>query len=63
MQILEDWYLHMEKEINGVIYLRYPATEYLKVAEILTRFLKEKHDSIQGKFVVITHKKIRIKDI
>ena len=49
------------KKINGVIYLRYPSVEYLKMAEILTRFLRRNWNNIQGKFVVLTPKKVRIR--
>ncbi len=49
------------KKINGVIYLRYPSVEYLKIAEVLRKFLKENWNNINGKFVVLTPKKIRIR--
>ncbi len=51
------------KKINGVIYLRYPSVEYSKIAEILTRFLRRNWNNIQGKFVVITPKKVRIRNM
>ena len=51
------------KKMKGVIYLRYPAIEYLKVAEVLTRFLRESRNDIQGKFVVLTPRKVRIRSI
>ena len=51
------------ERINRVIYLRYPPVEYLKMAEILTRFLRKNWNNIQGKFVVFTPEKVRIRSM
>jgi len=51
-----------EKEIS-VIFLRYESKDLKNIAESLIKVLNEYGPSLYGKFVVITDKKIRIRDV
>lgn len=52
------------KEQNvGVIFLRYKSDDYETISVSLTKILKEYGDSLYGRFVVITTKKIRIREL
>lgn len=58
-----EWvFAHQEKAV-GVIYLRYRVEELNRLILSLINVLTEKNLILYGKFVVITPKKIRIRDI
>lgn len=51
-----------EKDIS-VIFLRYESKDLNSIAESLIKVLNKYGSSLYGKFVVITAKKIRIRDV
>jgi len=58
-----EWiFSHKEKNVS-VIFLRYKPVDFENISNSVIRVLTEHDVSIYGKFVVITTKKIRIRDI
>lgn len=58
-----EWiFAHKEKNV-GVIFLRYKSSELKNISASLIKVLNEHGTSLYGKFVVITMKKLRIRDI
>ena len=58
-----EWiFAHHEKAL-GVIYLRYKVNDLKQIILSLLNILSDKGQNLYGKFVVITPKKIRIRDI
>ena len=58
-----EWVFAHKEKINGVIYLRYKATELSSIINALLKTLKEHELSLYKKFTAITPKKIRIRDM
>ena len=57
-----EWvYVHRER--IGVIFLRYKIEELMDIKKAVISVLKKFEGKISGKFVVITSKKIRIRNI
>ncbi len=54
---------HHKVQIIGVILLRYEPNEFDFIKERLLTFMKEYHQNLQSKFVVITYNKIRIRNL
>jgi len=58
-----EWiFAHGEKNVS-VVYLRYNARDLDKITGALLRVLIDKGQNLYGRFVVITPKKVRIRDI
>lgn len=58
-----EWiFAHKEKNVS-VIFLRYKAKETENIADALIKLLNKHDISLYGKFVVITVKKIRIREV
>lgn len=58
-----EWvFAHREKDIS-VIYLRYKSNEIEEIKSALIRQLYKHGSSLYGKFVTITPKKVRIRNI
>lgn len=58
-----EWiFAHRERAV-GVIFLRYKSGEYINISHSLLKVLNKYGASLYGKFVVITTKKIRIRQI
>ncbi|MCK4762239.1 MAG: DUF5615 family PIN-like protein [Candidatus Aminicenantes bacterium] len=58
-----EWIFAYQEKAVGVIYLRYNNEELEEIIHALKHVLAEKRHSLYGKFVVITPKKIRLRDI
>ena len=58
-----EWvFAHQEKTV-GVIFLRYRHDEIQQIATVITEFIQSRGESLRGKFVTITPKKVRIRDL
>jgi len=51
------------KKSLGIIFLRYFATDFFRIATQLIRLINEYQENLYNKFVVITTKRIRIREI
>lgn len=51
------------KKSLGIIFLRYFATDYFRIATQLIRLIDEYQENLYNKFVVITTRRIRIREI
>jgi len=58
-----EWVFAHQAATPGVIYLRYRVKELIDILAALTKVLSAYHNSLYGKFVVITANKIRIREI
>nr|NIR67815.1 toxin-antitoxin system, toxin component [candidate division Zixibacteria bacterium]NIT58777.1 toxin-antitoxin system, toxin component [Fodinibius sp.]NIW50152.1 toxin-antitoxin system, toxin component [Gammaproteobacteria bacterium]NIS49040.1 toxin-antitoxin system, toxin component [candidate division Zixibacteria bacterium]NIU17126.1 toxin-antitoxin system, toxin component [candidate division Zixibacteria bacterium] len=58
-----EWVFAHKAKANGVILLRYDAKDLTKITKSLIKILSSHTTSLYGKFVVITPKKIRIREI
>ena len=58
-----EWVFAHNIKPNGVIFLRYPAPNFVEITNSLIEVLNVAGDSLSNKFVVITIKKIRIREI
>ena len=58
-----DWIFAYKKKSGGVIYLRYSSIEVFDIANILVRVMEQYRERLYNKFVVITKRKIRIREI
>ncbi len=57
------WAYSHKKEINGVLFIRYKAQEYLEIANTIINVLDKYKEDLYKKFVTITKDKIRIREI
>lgn len=58
-----EWvFAHKEKNV-GVIFLRYKSSEFKNISDSLIKVLNEHGTSLYSKFVVITPKKLRMREI
>ena len=58
-----EWVFAHKAKVNGVIFLRYDPKDLIKITESLIKVLSSYGTKLYGKFVVITPKKIRIREI
>ncbi len=58
-----EWVFAHKAEVNGVIFLRYDSNYLIKIAESLMKVISSYGNKLYGKFVVITPKKIRVREI
>jgi predicted nuclease of predicted toxin-antitoxin system len=58
-----EWVFAHKVKVNGVIFLRYDPRDLIKISESLIKVLSSYGTKLYGKFVVITPKKIRIREI
>ncbi len=58
-----EWVFAHKAETNGVIFLRYSTQHFADITDSLIKVLNTAGDLLYGKFVVITVKKVRVRDI
>jgi len=58
-----EWVFAHKKKINSVIFLRYPPSNINDIFDSLLKVLIKHNKKLMGKFVAITPKKIRMRDI
>jgi len=58
-----EWIFAHREKANGVIFLRYKTQDFVDITSSLIKVLSTAGDLLYGKFVVITVKKVRMRDI
>ena len=58
-----EWvFAHHERDVS-IIYLRYKVSEIKEITGSLVNVLREKKQNLQSRFIVITPRKIRVREI
>ena len=58
-----EWIFAHQAKSAGVLFLRYRNDEILQITATITDFIQRHGDTLHGKFVTLTPKKVRIRDI
>lgn len=58
-----EWVFAHKAPTSGVIYLRYRVKEFVDITAALVKVLSVYHNSLYGKFVVVTVNKVRIREL
>lgn len=58
-----EWVFSHKQYSNGIILLRYTSKDYLEISESLLKLLANTDIDLSEKFIVLSTKKIRIRDI
>ncbi len=58
-----EWIFAHKAKANGVIFLRYNTQDFVEITDSLIKVLNTAGDLLYGKFLVITVKKVRMREI
>ena len=58
-----EWVFAHREEVVGVLFLRYRHDQIQQITATITDFIQRRGDTLRGKFITITPKKLRIRDI
>ncbi|TGL58313.1 DUF5615 family PIN-like protein [Leptospira sarikeiensis] len=58
-----EWVFAHKQTLNGIIFLRYHAKDFQKIPDAIATLLQNQGENLRGKFVVLTLKKVRIREI